>query len=273
MAHDHRPGPPGLHVLSADDALDGAGRVRAAYFTARTWFNGETDLFEGLAPGKTAAATSAWDDYLVLLGGPFAALVSARGIVSAKVQGGTIQKTVADDGTASLKQALTSDDNNVDLVDSQYLIFNLVAFAYVIVALASTNRLPTVPGLLMALTGSSAAAYVVNKAVQSNPPAVTATVPASARPGERIVIDGRDPLPAGPDAIPTVTIGGRPAVVDAAATASRLTATVPPGVPPGVQELVVTTAAKVATEPKMVQILADKPVVLSVSPFLSSEQE
>lgn len=226
-----------------------------AYFAARTWFNGDRGLFEGLGPG--GKASSVWDDYLVLLGGPFAALVSVRGIVSAKVEGNTIQKTVADDGTASLKQALTSDDNNIDLVDSQYLIFNLVAFAYVIVALASTNRLPTIPGLLLALTGSSAATYVINKAVQSNPPAVTATIPSSVRPGERIVVEGRNFLPAGRNAIPTITIGGRPALVDATATATRLTAAVPPGVSPGAQDLVVTTAAKVATEPKTVEVLAD----------------
>lgn len=120
-----------------------------AYFNARTWFDKETELFQGLGPGGTSS--TAWDDYLVLLGGPFAALVLARGIVSAKVQSGTIQKTVANDGTAKLRQALTSDDDNIDLVDSQYLIFNLVAFGYVIVGLASTNRLPAIPGLLLAL--------------------------------------------------------------------------------------------------------------------------
>ena len=79
-----------------------------AYMTARTWFHHEARLFDGFLPGGEAPVTKTtqvWDDYLVLLGGPFAALVFARGIVSTKVQNQTLQKSTADDGTATLKQA------------------------------------------------------------------------------------------------------------------------------------------------------------------------
>jgi hypothetical protein len=235
-----------------------------AYFTARSWFFGEPGLFLGLGPGGTAS--SVWDDYLALLGGPFAALILARGIVADKAQTKTIQKTTAEAGTASLGQAVTDDDGNLDLVDGQYLIFNLAAFAYVVAGLASTNRLPTIPGLLLALTGSAAATYVANKAMQRNAPAVTAVTPSSFRPGERILVEGENFLPVGSHAAPTVTVGGRQAVVEEDVSDSRITAIAPADVQPGSQQLVVRSAAKVSTKPKTVQVLADTPVMTGVSP-------
>jgi len=235
-----------------------------SYFAARTWFNKELGLFE--YPVSDGTQTTVWDDYLILLGGPFAALVFAKGIVSAKVQGGAIQKTIADDGTASLRQALTTDSDNLDLVDSQYLIFNLVAFSYVVVALATTNRLPPVPAILLALTGSAAATYVLNKAVQSNAPAVATIAPATAWPGSRMIVEGRNFLPGKASAAPIVTIGGKSAIVEMPATEGRLTVIVPIGVPAGSQELILTTAAKVSAEPKFVKVVDDKPVIIQVSP-------
>jgi hypothetical protein len=56
-----------------------------AYLTAKTWFDGQQGLFDGFLPTENPDGTAgdgtiapAWDDYLVLLGGPFAALVFAR---------------------------------------------------------------------------------------------------------------------------------------------------------------------------------------------------
>jgi hypothetical protein len=236
-----------------------------AYFTARTWFDGEEDMFTGVQPGSDS--TSVWDDYLVLIGGPFAALIFARGLVSAKVSDQSIQKTVADDGTANLRQALTADDNAISLVDSQYLIFNVVAFVYIIVGLASTNRLPAVPGLLMALTGSAAATYVLNKAVQRSAPSISSVVPSSFRPGEQVVIHGTNFRGDGSALTPAVTIAGRSAVVDAEGSSSaRVHIVVPAGVPAGTQDLVVTTSARVSTEPRSVVVLEDHPTIFSVDP-------
>jgi hypothetical protein len=239
-----------------------------AYLTARTWFQGESGLFDGFMPGANATekATPIWDDYLVVLGGPFAALVLARGIVSTKVQNQTVQKTTADDGTAQLKQLLSDDSGNVSLVDSQYLLFNIVALTYVIVGFASTGQLPAIPAILLALTGSSAATYVVNKALTNERPTITGVMPSSFRPGERVVITGNNLLPAGPSAPPVVSIGGKQALVDANATNAQIVVTAPPGVAPGLQQLIVTTAARAETEPRPVQVLADQPEVLGVEP-------
>jgi hypothetical protein len=246
-----------------------------AYLTGQTWFDDKSGLFAGFLPSEPLAngmtpaqenTAPVWDDYLVLLGGPFAALVFARGIVASKVQGQTVQKTVADDGTANLRQALTDDGGNIDLVDSQYLLFNIVALAYVIVAFATHNRLPQIPAVLLALTGSSAATYVVNKAVSNSAPTVTGVVPSSFRPGERIVITGTNLVPAGRTRPPTVTIGGKQALVDANATNARVTAIVPPGVPAGTQELLVTTAARATSDARTVEVLADEPRILAIDP-------
>lgn len=240
-----------------------------AYMTARTWFQHETGLFDGFIPGSKPDATHTtqiWDDYLVLLGGPFAALVLARGIVSSKVEDQTVQKTTPDDGTAALKQALTDDSDNVDLVDSQYLLFNIVALGYVIVGLASTTRLPSIPAVLLALTGSSAATYVVNKAVQNQRPTITGVLPSSFRPGERIVITGNNLMPAGAGRPPLVSIGGKQALVDAKSSDAQVTAVVPPGVTPGMQQLIATTAARAETEGRPVEVLADQPQILAVDP-------
>jgi len=240
-----------------------------AYFTARTWFYGQHHLFDGFLQdaeaGKQTTGTD-WDQYLILLGGPFAALVIARGVVSTKVQNQTVQKTIADDGSASLTQAVTGDTGSVDLVDSQYVLFNIVALGYVIVGLASKNQLPTIPAALLALTSTSAATYVLNKTVQNDSPTVTAVVPSSFRPGDSIVITGTNFMPAGPGHEPIVTIGGSQALVNAGSTDGRLTAVVPPGLSAGAQSLVVTTAARASSEARTVQVLQDAPQILSINP-------
>jgi hypothetical protein len=252
-----------------------------AYFTARTWIYNEPCLFDGLKPaddfsknaavahgclGAGSGLTTAWDDYLVLLGGPFAAFVAARQIVTSKVQNQTLQKTLPDDGTASLQQAVTDDDGNVDLVDAQYLIFNVVALAYVIVGFAEHLRLPAVPALLMALSGSSAATYVLNKVTQDTAPMVTSVMPSTARPGDAVVISGTNLVPSGSSQPPTVSIGGLSAIVNAPASASRVTAIVPAGVQAGMQDLLVTTAARATTQGRPMQILEDRPVIVALMP-------
>lgn len=146
---------------------------------------------------------------------------------------------MADDGTATLTQTLTNDAGSTDLVDSQYLLFNLVALAYVIVGLASTNQLPAIPAVLLALTGASAATYVLNKALQNDSPTVSSVVPSSFRPGDRITITGSNFKPAGTPTPPVVTVGGKQALVDANATDGRINVIAAPGTSPGAQDLVV----------------------------------
>ena len=124
--------------------------------------------------GNNAGTGSAWPDYLALLGGPFAGLVIAKAAVTTKTDT-ALQKTPADNAGANPAQVVTDDDGQPDLVDSQYLLFNLAALTYVIVGIAKTDALPQIPGLLLALTGASAAAYAANKTVTQNKPTVSAS--------------------------------------------------------------------------------------------------
>jgi hypothetical protein len=71
--------------------------------------------------------TDAWSVYLVLLGGPFAALVLAKLTTSTKADNGTINKTTAPmstlDPVTGLGQVLGDDAGSPDLGDTQYFVF------------------------------------------------------------------------------------------------------------------------------------------------------
>jgi hypothetical protein len=242
------------------------------YFASRTWFAGEQHLFDGVVPGGTNAGTgSAWPDYLVLLGGPFAALVVAKASVSSKTAAGAVQKSAAGPDGASLTQVVTDDDGNPDLVDTQYFLFNLAALAYVIFGLASTNQLPQIPGLLLALSGGSAAVYAGNKTIAQNKPVISDLSPLTARVGDIVTITGSNFKPPGVTALPTVSIGQTAAMVKADSSDSSIQAIVPVGTQQGPTKVIVTTAAGVASDPEQFNVVADVPVIFSVSPPAAGE--
>ena len=155
---------------------------------------------------------STWDSYFLLLGGPFASAVLAKGIVSAKVNDDPSAKTVTSaaspsaTGTAttntsaapSAKDVISNDSGSLDLVDTQYALFSLVAVLYFAgqfmanvdtfaVKQASLVLLPTIPTPLLGLTSLAALTYVGNKAVQTqgirvvafDPPKVAPSGPVS----------------------------------------------------------------------------------------------
>jgi hypothetical protein len=210
-----------------------------------------------------------WNDYFLLLGGPFAAAVAAKGIVVKKLQDNPGMKTVtaaaapgalglrepnstagptvaghvapaaatepaplAATGSAtgpaasatppsserggesadaaatststsasssapppggpstggsgpSARDLVTSDEGNADLIDTQYVVFSLVAMIYVIGTFAAevvrhvqagptgltesgALHLPDIPSALLGLTSAAALTYVGNKAVQQS---------------------------------------------------------------------------------------------------------
>jgi len=229
------------------------------YLSAKSLIGGGEDPFKWFDSEEDA-----WSDYLILLGGPFASLVFAKGVVTYKVEGETLQKTVEDNGIANLKQTFENDTGGTDLVDTQYLVFNLVALVFVIIGFASSQTLPEVPPLLLALTGTGAATYVLNKAVQQNPPRVTAVHPYSVAPGERLVIEGRNLLPRGTEHPPKVQVAGITATVLDEGTNSRITAIVPPEVPIGSSQLTLTTTTRADAEPRSINIIKDEPMISSV---------
>ncbi|MDQ3935667.1 MAG: hypothetical protein M3340_13660 [Actinomycetota bacterium] len=129
------------------------------------------------------------EDYLVLLGGPFAAAISARAIVGSQVANGERAKPPGD---ASAAQVLTNDEGRADLVDSQYLLFNLVAVIYFVGAFIQEPQqgLPDIPTVLLVLAGVSAVSYVSNKAIAEGTPQVTGVFPAKGPPDTPVEVFG-----------------------------------------------------------------------------------
>jgi hypothetical protein len=130
------------------------------------------------------------DEYLLLLGGPFAAAVAAKAIISAKADRGEVTKT---EGTPKLAQAASDDAGNADLVDTQYLLFNFVALSYFVGAFVkqASDGLPEIPGVLVGLTGVAAATYVTNKAVLKEAPTLVQIVPSVGGVGQDVMVFGR----------------------------------------------------------------------------------
>jgi hypothetical protein len=221
-----------------------------------------------------------WDKYLLLLGGPFAAGVLAKGIVVTKTTGGTLQTGAGAAASPAVKASstsppgpapsatdvITNNTGDLDLVDTQYFLFNLVAILYVgAVFISNAGRgdfkLPDIPSTLLALTGLSAATYVANKAAQKSAPAISDVSPGPLTPRASLVISGVNFRPAGytdADAMAAtrVVISSNDAsgsaensitLAPGEVTALRVTATVPSGLAAGRAKLRVITAANVAT--------------------------
>lgn len=226
-------------------------------------------------------------EYLFLLGGPFVALVAAKGIVGAKVQDGTLQKVNLENVQKKDERGgfTTNDDGKTDLVDAQYLLFNLVAWAYVVaVFLRQTWRvthgqsgsvLPEIPETLFALTSAAALTYVGNKAVVQNAPAITAVTPSSSRPGDEVTIHGRNFVPPGsplaPDHGANVTFDGVPAILSLGdkqpqVSDTSISAYVPPASASENVKVEVVTAAQAAANLTGFRVLENKAVIRYIQP-------
>ena len=98
--------------------------------------------------------------YLVLIGGPLAAAATAK--IVALGQSATRTTAI----TAKARDLVSDDDGEIDLADTQYLLFNAVTAAIVLVQFAHSpaSGPPVVPGILATLMGVSAATYTANKA-------------------------------------------------------------------------------------------------------------
>jgi hypothetical protein len=146
--------------------------------------------------------------YLVLLGGPFAAAVLSKVIVSNGVASGRIQKTYA---AATTPQDVTGNDRgNTDLVDSQYTLFNLIAVVIVLVAFVRKPGFgaPAIPDFLAVLTGASAATYVANKAAVTNAPVINRVLPQVVRIGQVAAAYGGNLYSPTTTASTVVSVGG-----------------------------------------------------------------
>lgn len=175
----------------------------------------------------------AFGPYLILLGGPFAAAISAKALVSGQVEK---EESTKPPGEPKASQVFTNDAGSADLVDCQYLLFNLIALIYFVGAFVGSPEegLPTIPTFLYVLTGASALGYVSNKAIPSGVPKIQSISPATVRPGEEVTVFAEGLLfPLEPTAIRPATtlaqyhavevqVGGRRAeIVDGSLSCSR----------------------------------------------------
>jgi hypothetical protein len=189
-------------------------------------------VFGYLKPEQAFHTGSNWDAYLLLLGGPFASAVIAKGIVSYQTQQDPTSKsgTSATAGTAntmsttvttaqpSATDIVNGDSRTPSLVDTQYSIFSLIAILYFVglfignldkyaagaVSADKAVWLPQIPSALLGLTSLAALTYVGNKAVQTQ--------------GLRVVSFSPDPAPANTPV--------RATLVNLSATATPATTTI-----------------------------------------------
>lgn len=162
------------------------------------------------------------EEYLLFLGGPYAAAVIAKASTAGKVESGTMVKPPAggdgggeaDEGEESgegeggggndveatgsglakgTKEVISSDTGRTDLLDLQYLFFNLIALGVFLGTFVVNleNGLPKIPLFLVGLTGTSALAYATKKTVESATPTIDSVVPSSAYPGETLTVEGQ----------------------------------------------------------------------------------
>jgi hypothetical protein len=191
--------------------------------------------------------------YLLLIGFPAGAAVSAKAITTGQINNGTSSKTTISAKGKSLGTAISeivsNDQGDLDLGDAQYFLFNLVALtAFFIAFFHSPVALPVLPDTLVGLTSASAAAYVAKKATSGAAPTppltLTAISPQKGAAGTPVSVFGSGLMnTASADARrPEVTIGGVTAPPRADSTAAIVPVTVPEGLPPGIVDVRVATS-------------------------------
>jgi hypothetical protein len=139
------------------------------------------------------------ESYLLLLGGPFAAAVASKALIVSQIEQGQINKTEGEEDVSigtRISEAVTDDNGNADLVDTQYLLFNLVALAYFLAVFLDKPQkgLPDIPDVLVGLAGIGALTYVTNKAVHRATPLLTSVSPSVVGKNETVTLRGRNLL-------------------------------------------------------------------------------
>jgi len=188
--------------------------------------------------------------YLLLLGFPAGAAVSAKAITTSKQTGGTVDKSPQQNPTntpqAALKDIVSDDSGNLDLGDAQYFLFNIVALvAFFYAFVHQPTMLPVLPDTLVGLTSASAAAYVAKKAATSTPVTITAVTPQVVEVGNPITVYGTNLCgsPVNNQLVaPSVTIGGLEATVHGAPDDTKLVVNVTPNIPIGQSTIQVVTS-------------------------------
>lgn len=152
-----------------------------------------------------------WNSYLLLLGGPYASAVLAKGIVTGKsgTQAASTTEAASSSvvGTApdtapdgpQVSDLATGSSGDTSLPDTQYVVFSLVAIVYFVGALVNALndyagersdviQLPAIPEALLGLTSLAALTYVGAKVVARNGLRLVSVTPDQATSGTVIQV-------------------------------------------------------------------------------------
>jgi hypothetical protein len=176
-------------------------------------------------------------EYIVMLGLPVGAALAAKAITSGKVANKELLKPPAKKmGVASgLAESVSTDNGHADLLDFQYLAFNLITLAYFFITFANegarnpSEGLPVIPPTLLVLSGVSTSLYVAKKQLETGlAPTITSVTPMKVilgvdkqmlingsgflgenrhqGPMNQVLLDGRPLVPIGPWNNTSVTV-------------------------------------------------------------------
>lgn len=151
----------------------------------------------------------------------------------------------------------------------QYVAFNIIVAVIVLVQFvhAPGYGTPAIPDFLAALTGTSAATYVANKAlVSGNPPTISQLSPSATRPGGQVVVYGSNLVAAGDSTAPTVAVNKGPTLpADGPPSAHHATFRVPAATPTGSATVTVRTPAGLVVTTDSLRVNPDALVIAGVN--------
>lgn len=252
----------GALVVGKDNRTSTSKAVATAWTFVVAW--GLFSAVVALVLGADLTWRSLQEEYLLLLGGPFAAAVLAKHATSGQAE----SKPDGGVGEASAAQLVNNDSGDTDVGDFQYVVFNVIGIAYFLsqfigeLAKGFPDLPPTLTGLMLTTTG----AYAAKKLLTQEQATLISVVPASAVQGGTADVFGMNlTVPAaasddGKDATPIVHTGDAKADVTTHAVVlgnDRLTIKIAGDAPVGSAPITVTRADGVqARDAKGVGVLA-----------------
>ena len=233
----------GAIVAGADNRTSTSKTIAFAWTLAVAW--GLLSLVVAVwlgdhRPWDTQVDLGLQEEYLLLLGGPYAAAVLAK--YAASSSAGT--KSTAPVGDAKPSELVNNDEGQTDLGDFQYVLFSVIALAFFFADFTGDleKGFPALPAILTGLTLTSVAGYSAKKLLAQATPTLTSVVPAAAPPGGTIHLYGNNlTVPASAsgsaeDVYAMVLVGPTPADVtahDLLYGNDHLVVTVPADLEPG----------------------------------------
>ncbi len=186
------------------------------------------------APWDLQVKRGLQEEYLLLLGGPYAAAILAKYATTQQED----TKTAGPVGGAAPTQLVTNDNGDTDLGDFQYVLFNVVGLMFFFGDFIGhlAKGFPNLPPILTGLMLTAAGGYSAKKLLQQATPALISVIPSSAAPQATVQIFGTNlevpasAAAAGQDINPSVLVGNTTATItahDIVLGNDRITITVP----------------------------------------------